>query len=685
MKRQFATAAGLAAALCAALSVGAGASSPPPIVPPPGIHMHRVGYPVQAVDTPGACIGLNHIYEVMTGTPPKLVELNPNGSLVASVPLSHGYNAWAVVRGTDGTIYTAVTTNTSTRTGYLYAWTPGQPNAKVVATLPNTVTVWSLAVDPTTGIVWIGGQALFAYAPQSGALHSYGMPDPQEHDIHALAAYGGVVYAGLTPYAEVVRFTPATGATAVVQDRTDQTSGVARISAPDANTLEILWESGALEIFKNGSPTRSDYMNGAETASVSLFGHEYTFLEGAIAQDWEYGYGGNNAAQIQDFPGALSAYQNERVVAIGALGNTIVGVLNDGDLLSVDPATATWQFALYPVAVPGTPGIIHAIYADPSGALYTSVYLGGEVTKVVGSHFATYPFPFQADGFASWGGMLYIGGYPGGWLYAYDESKPWNLAAGNPAAVGEVQMPGGDDPQQDRTYAVAAGPAGVYLGTIPTPGYLDGNLGYYSPSTGDFTVYDSPVPNEAITSLVYDSGGMLVGTTTAFGGGNVTPTHRSGRLFVWNPATQSLVKTYVPIAGMPEWGGLVAGPGGLVYGASSKAVFSFNPATGQVRTRVYNPSGKKDEWSSLTHMVTWRGRLFLLTEGQLYAVNPTTLAAAKLFYGAEQLAVGGNFLYLSYHGSVALEEVPLGRLTPANCRYPSGYITEMDRHPNLIP
>lgn len=669
------------AVACAAGAAGAAASSPPPIVPPPGVQMHRVGYPVQVTNTPAAYVGQNHIYEVATGTPPQLVELNPDGSIAAQIPLTHGYNAWAVTRGNNGMIYTAVTTDTSTKTGYLYAWRPGTTVAHVVATIPNTVTVWSLSVDPVTGIIWIGAQGLYSYNPSTNRLARYGTLQANEHDVHAVSAYDNVVYAGLTPYTEVVRFTPATDAAQVLQNRAGQTSGVQRVFAPDGTTLQVLWASGAFEVYTNGSPVRSYYLNGASTTSVGISGQEYTFLQSStVAAGWDYGHGGNTAAVLHRLPSALVIPANEHVVADGEIGGQLIGVMNDGEILSIDPTT--WQFSMHPTAISGTPGIIHAIYADQNGSIWTSVYLGGEVTHVVGHAFTRDPFPYQVDGLASYGGVLYLGSYPGGWLYAYDESKPWDVNAGNPRLVGQAQLPG---PQQDRTYAIAAGAAGVYLGTIPTPGYLGGDLGYYNPKTARFTVFNSPVQNEAVTSLAYAQNGMLVGTTTTFGGGNVAPLNRSGRIFVWNPGTQSLVGTYIPEVGMAEWGGLVVGPDGVVYGANPRAVFAFDPTTGKITVRNFNPTARYDQWSSLTHMVTWQGRLFLLSQGELYQVDPRTLSVTKLFYGAEQMAVSGPNLYLSYHNSVALESLPLSRLTPRNSVYPAGYITYMDKHPNLIP
>ncbi len=622
--------------------------------------MHFVGDPVEVTHTPAALVGANHVYEVSNGLPPTLCEFKVSGQEVACVRLGHGYNAWAVARGNDGTMYTGVTANSDTGLGYLYAWRPGAKAAKVVATM-HADAIWSLAVDPGTGVVWIGAQSVYAYDPSTGHLQDYGLLGQSgESQVHAIAAYDGTVYAGLTPYAEVVQFDPATDQTSVFQDMRTHTSGVERIQVDSPTTVEILWESRALDIYLNGQQQEGyPHLSAAEQTSVSIAAQTYTFLPGGrIAEGWN-----DSASQpptFVDYPAALSFLSQTPVVASGVVAGQLVGVLDTGSIVTVTPAAGGWQFGLAEADLPGTPGIITAMYKDADGSLWASPYIGGEVTHIVGGAFTRYPFQPQADSFASWQGTLYIGGYPGAALYAYNESRPWNLAAGNPALIGNIQLQG--DPQETRLFALAAGPEGVYAGTIPTDGYLPGELGYYDPATGKLQVYPTPVPDEAITSLAYASNGLLVGTTTALGGTGVAPQQSSGHVFLWNPATQSLVATLTPLAGKAVWGGLVSTPWG-VFGADRTSVFRLDPATRAIAVRTFNQRGGQGAWGSLTHMYYGAGRLYLVTgPGQLYLVNPHTLAATPVFWGAEQAAIDGNFLYFSAQNSVQLWRAPLARL-----------------------
>ena len=624
--------------------------------------MQFVGDPVQVTHTPAALVGPNHVYEVSNGLPPTLCEFATSGQEIACVRLGHGYNAWAVARGTDGTIYTGVTANSGSGLGYLYAWRPGSTAAKVVATM-HADAIWSLAVDPLTGVVWIGAQSVYAYDPTTGQLQDYGLLGQSgESQVHALAAYDGTVYAGLTPYTEVVQFDPANGQSSVFQDMRGRTSGVIRIQVDDPQTVEILWESRALDIYKNGQQQEGyPHLSAASVTSVALAGQMYTFLPGGkIAAGWN-----QSAAEPPSFvsyPQQLSFLSGTPVVAAGGIDGQLVGVLDTGAILTVTPGAGTWPFSLAVANLPGTPGIITALYKDADGSLWASPYIGGEVTHIVGDTFERYPFQPQADSFAAWHGTLYIGGYPGAALYAYDESKPWNLAAGNPALIGNIQLSG--DPQETRLFALAAGPAGVYAGTIPTDGYLPGDLGFYDPSTGKLQVFPSPVPDEAITSLVYANNGLLVGTTTALGGTGVAPVQRSGHVFLWNPESQSVVATLTPQAGASVWGGLVATPWG-VFGANRTAVFRLDPATRAMAARTFNRSGGQGAWGSLTHMYYGGGRLYLVTgPGQLYLVNPHTLAATPIFWGAEQAAMDGSYLYFSAQNSVELWRAPLAKLNP---------------------
>ena len=624
--------------------------------------MHFVGDPVEVTHTPAALVGPNHVYEVSNGMPPTLCEFAVSGQEIACVRLGHGYNAWAVARGTDGTIYTGVTANSDTGLGYLYAWRPGAKSAKVVATM-HANAIWSLAVDPGTGLIWIGAQSVYAYDPATGHLVDYGLLGQSgESQVHAIAAYNGTVYAGLTPYAEVVQFDPASGQATVFQDMRTHTSGIVRIQVDSPTTVEVLWESRALDVYENGQQQEGyPHLSSADQTSVSIAGQMYTFLpDGRIAQGWN-----DSASQpptFVDYPAALSFLSQTSVVASGTIGGELVGVLDTGSIVTVLPGPTTWQFSLTEANLPGTPGIITALYADPNGTIWASPYIGGEVTHIVGSAFASYPFQPQADSFAAYQGTLYIGGYPGAALYAYKESQPWNLAAGNPALIGHIQLPG--DPQETRLFALVAGPQGVYAGTIPTDGYLPGDLGYYDPATGQLQVFPSPVPNEAITSLAYAQDGLLVGATTALGGTGVAPVEASGHVFLWNPATQTLVANLTPIAGEPVWGALVSTPWG-VFGANRMSVFRLDPATRAIAVHTFSPRSGPGAWGSLTHMYYGGGRLYLVTgPGQVYLVNPHTLSATPVFWGAEQAAVEGSFLYFSAQNSVELWRAPLARLRP---------------------
>jgi len=650
-----------ALAILGLLTAGAPASAST-YLPTAQFHMQFVGDPVQVTHTPAALVGPNDVYEVSNGLPPTLCEFSTGGLRIACVRLGHGYNAWAVARGRDGTIYTGVTANSDTGLGYLYAWRPGAKAADVVATM-RADAIWSLAVDPATGIVWIGAQSVYAYDPGTGRLRDYGLLGQSgEGQVHAIAADDGTVYAGLTPYAEVVRFDPSDRRTTVFQDMRSRTSGVERIQVDSPTTVEILWESRALDVYEDGQQQEGyPHLSAAEETSVQMGGQTYTFVPGGrVAEGWNES--ADEPPTFVAYPGQFAYLAQTPVVASGAVNGQLIGVLNNGSILTATPGTASWQFGLADVDLPGTPGIITSIYRDGDGSIWASPYIGGEVTRVVGSAFRSYPFPPQADSFAAWQGTLYIGGYPGAALYAYQESEPWDLAAGNPAFLGDVQLAG--DPQETRLYALAAGPEGVYAGTIPTDGYLPGDLGYYDPASGKLEVFPSPVPDEAITSLVYASDGLLVGTTTALGGTGVQPVRESGEVFLWNPSTQSLVATLTPLAGQKEWGGLVSTPFGI-FGANRTSVFRLDPATQQLAVRTFDPKGGDDPWASLTHMLYGAGHLYLLTgPGQLYLVDPRTLKATPLFWGAEQAVVDGQDLYFSAQDSEELWRAPLARLVP---------------------
>lgn len=648
---------------------------PPPIVPPPGIHMQKVGDPVSMPDVTAAALQGRRVYAVYNGMPPWIVAARSDGSVFAKAEIPEGYNAWAVVVAPDGTAYTATTSNTANHVGYLWRWRPGQA-VHLVATLPGVLTVWALAIDPRNGDVWIGAhQRLLAYSPANHQLRDYGMVVPGEVDVHTVSVADGSLYLGLTPRAEVVRFDPRTDRATPLVSNADTSSIRAISTAPDGSLI-VTWGSQALFTYREGVAT--GYLNHAISAPIWWHGTSYTFQgDGTIAvgvyHTWR-----NPPVILKPQPDYAS--WGAALEAAGRLGSQLAAVFSNGYVFRYDSRVQRAMVSVLNFQNP-SPGIIHALAIGPDGSLWASVYLGGEVTRVMGQTFEKLPFPLQADAFAFAGKMLYIGAYPGAYLYAYDWTKPWQLGI-NPVAVGRVQVPG--TPQQDRAFALAAGPDGVYLGTIPESGTLDGNLGYYDPARRILRVFDSPVPDQGITSLLWVGHGLLIGTTTAFGGGDVPPTGRSGAVFLWDTRRESLLRTIFPIPGMRVWGGLVATPYGI-FGANANAVFRLDPRTFKITTRVLDLTAPPDRWDSLTHMFYWRGKVFLLTEGRLEEIDPHTLAATKLFLGAEQATVQGDTLFLSYHESAELVKVPLARLTPQNIVYPPHYIEWMDAHPNLIP
>lgn len=354
--------------------------------------MRFVGDPVEVTHTPAAFVGPNHVYEVSNGMPPTLCQFAPDGRQTACVRLGHGYNAWAVVRGTDGTIYTGVTSNSDSGQGYLYAWKPGAATARVVATL-HADTIWSLAVDQSTGLVWVGAQSVYAYDPATGRLQDYGLlGQAGESQVHALAAYDGTVYAGLTPYAEVVAFDPASGRTTVFQDMRGRTSGVDHIQVDAPQTVEVLWASRALDVYVNGQQDQGyPHLSAAETTSVPIAGEMYTFQPGGrVAVGWN-----QSAAQpptILNYPPGLSFVAGTPVVAAGSIKGQLIGVLDSGAIVSASVGAPGTTFDLAESNLPGTPGIITALYADADGTLWASPYIGGEITHIVGSTVTRFPF-----------------------------------------------------------------------------------------------------------------------------------------------------------------------------------------------------------------------------------------------------------------------------------------------------
>lgn len=100
-----------------------------------------------------------------------------------------------------------------------------------------------------------------------------------------------------------------------------------------------------------------------------------------------------------------------------------------------------------------------------------------------------------------------------------------------------------------------------------------GPLCVWDPPAGQVDQYPHLIAGHSTVSLALLPDGRLVGGTSVGGGGGSRPMQTDARVFLWDPATRSLVRAPAPVPGCGDIDALAVGPDGLVYGFAADTFF----------------------------------------------------------------------------------------------------------------
>ncbi|MEV4062972.1 hypothetical protein [Nonomuraea dietziae] len=269
---------------------------------------------------------------------------------------------------------------------------------------------------------------------------------------------------------------------------------------------------------------------------------------------------------------------------------TGLGAAEDGTrIFTYAPTTGQWSSRVVR-DTPVLPAAINALGAGPDGRIYTGGYLTGGTgvyDPLRGDSDNSAPDTptlaglSQTDSLLVHDGRLYLGVYPSAKLYSHDPSGPWpptlRYTAGAAGSKADDCEPGKGPPPQDRPYALAGGPDGtVYMGTVPKYGKRSGALTVWKEGTAGRTL--CVVRDQAVVSLAH-AGGRLFGGTSTRGALGVNPVYAPG---------------------------------------ASATLFSYDPATGEVRTHPLPLTAPK----AVTALTEVDGRLWGLAGGSLFTLEP---------------------------------------------------------------
>jgi hypothetical protein len=498
--------------------------------------------------------------------------------------------AWAGATATDGNVYFGTYENAR-----LYKHTPGTSTLTDLGMPISGVSVIFSMAAGDNGKVYGGtydDAVLFKYQPSPGFAQIDTRPFAAGKEYIRALAYDtdhDVIYAGLGTNAAVYRFD------IVTQEKTNiLPAGYEDITGMpgslDYSGGRLFVGLGSTKLVLNvqenpdgslNSVTVDSTFSTSSLASPARNGKVYHTFENVL-----YRYDIATKTNV-----SLSHQLNGKVRKFEWVtlddqtnypGETLVGLAtneNSTYIMKYNPQNNKFRFA--PVSgSPQIPSGINMVSVGPEGKIYTSGFLTGGMgvyNPLRGDgNDATSDMMFkgisQVDRMEPYNGKMYFGVYPGGNLYEYDPTLPWDYETNPKQLVNTSAF------KQDRPKAIAFGGGKVYMGTVATTGQMDGALTVYDLATGVSSTHTGIVNDQSIISLAYENG-KLYGGSTIRPGYSSTPTQTEAKLFRYDPATNAKLNEYsFPVAGIKSASELTI-VDGKIWGLADGYLFIFNPVT----------------------------------------------------------------------------------------------------------
>jgi hypothetical protein len=639
---------------------------PTPLLIQPGFHAQFLAEPVSTTQLDGATFAYGRFWTVTTGYPATLEEVSPSGQATAAATLEGAYGAWAVAAGPGGTVWAG-----TYHSGRVFAYNLATGKVRLVARLPGANTVWGLVYDPVDGRMWASTwpDGVWTIDPATGAVARVGVV-PGEAGARVLGYAAGEVLGGTYPTMDTVILS-APGMPQVFAGIDKILGGqgqVREIGAYNGHTV-VLGANGQLVWIGTapGAAVAYQTLSDCETLPFAFAGRTVVVRRGAVVPIAPGVPGRYNAVNLPLAGAPLATLPAGKYwSAYGVAGGDFYALASDGTLVHVRPDGQVTESL---PALTAQAGIIQTMAATPWG-IFGSSYLGGEVWRYADGAFSRFGGLDQVDSIVACGGLVYLGVYPGARLYAYDPTRGWDPPT-NPVLVGSAGYP------QDRVPGIACAGGQAFIGTVPQDAILGGAV--YSSAK---RLYPAPLAEQTPVSLAAD-GRLLAGSLSSENALGTPEPDIPAHLFTLDPATGGAVVVSLGIR-QTFAGTLVLG--GSVYAASPQYLARWQPATGGLTVRRFsNGSGYSQNWGFTTHFFTAAGRLYLIDNGWLYVVDPATLAATRLLYGVQHVAVAGSYVYLSFYDSRWVVRIAAANLTPANAAWPWNFWYDWRHDGNVWP
>lgn len=627
-----------------------------------------IGSQVSAASIAGAAFGKDEfnndvVYTVVNGVSPKFVVVNVNTSqVVRTIDLPNASGAWALAVATDGKCYVG-----SYSLGHLFQYTPGQSTITDLGVAVSGDTfIWDLQPG-LSGKVYGGtsmNAAFFKYQPGYG-FTQFG-PKPVvagESYVRSLAydSVNAILYGGVGSHANLVRYDcNSYQLDQILPSQYSSQEFVYNLNyinqklfvmlSPSNKTLVLSISEDSnhnvttvidCEIPLMGSLGVSPEINGKVyyTASGRLYYYDFaTKSYGPVMSGGSQVLSPINPCEYS----ALTLTDQTNYPGTSMVG--IQSVSGQAKIFKYNPQTGNSSIST--LSLPEIPIKIQSFASGYDGKIYSSGYISGG-TGVYSPMFsdlnAQYKGIGQCEGMKAIGNKLYMGVYPGAYIYEYDYTQPWSIGT-NPKLIFNLSSYG-----QDRPFGVAGGDGKVFIGTVPQYGILGGALAIYDTATQNLTVTNDLINDQSIITLAYLNG-KVYGGTSIYGGLGINPTQTSGKFFVYDIATGTKTE-FTPVAGAQAVTSVIVGPDNKIWGFAEGNLFIYNPATGTIE---YNQSKfpevnyTSNTWYDARMLIGKDGYIYGTIHGKLFKIDPSTKVITTILSSNAYGIAKDDFGYIYY-------------------------------------
>lgn len=587
------------------------------------------------------------LYTVVRGEPAHLLGYDAaNGQLLLDVPLPGADGAWDLTQSTDGTIYVPGAS------GILFAHQPGSKTVQNLGMALSTETyVWNVVAGKNGEVFGATYPScrVFRYHPKEGFSDvGKGPLVTGENYVRSLAYHRKTdrIFAGIGSHAALIELNP-------------RTAKKTQLLPDSLWSKEFVYTLDLLEKTPTGDFLLVHITTGGNTMLYSLNKKQW----GRTIQQMD-------RKAVLQVPGEMKWWFTQNRNLYEGIGFEAVEEASNGNAKNVlmaknigtaNAMTYTRNKELWVLTtggnlfkfqgpkkidsirlnIPAQPIPIQSMLYDQQGRIWTGGYLaGGNATYHVQEEIHNaLPGLDQTEGMAVWEDELYMGIYPKGKFYVHRLTAPFSVKNGNPRFLGQFEG-------QSRSFAIQPMPIwqSVFFGMVPEYGQLGGSLVQYRRDIDSLIEHKNPIPHQSIVALL-PLGKKLLGGTSISGGLGATPQAKEAVLFIWNPATNTVEDTLVPVPGAMAITSLLKGPDGFVWGIADGKLFRYDSQDNKIESvEALFPMEKKPThiWRSAFLLLHPNGKVYGTDQGKFFEISAYSRTMKILAEQASLLTMDGS-------------------------------------------